>query len=346
MELEQYWQFGAALVFVLALIGVLFWIMQRVGVGGGRGRRGSRLGVVEYATVDKRRRLVLVRRDGVEHLVMIGGPQDVVVESKITKREPALAGEMDVAPVATVAAATGGAALAAAAGEPRLSATADAAQRAEAPVAEEPDVSALPREDVPPQYHRPTPSEPAPGRPEPAARAMEPSPPRRMDTEPPRPDPAPPAPSVEVDRDEPVRAESTHVEPPRAQQVPSGPAVMRERRQQQQAEQRPGPQDSEPPEAEPQSAAPGAPDQHPWPPSEGRFREAQRRFAERNEQPHPPARSDNPQDNDYGPHHPEDRKVASAGHSGMPELEAHGEPSQDGPPREPANLNVRPGEDR
>ena len=73
-QLEQYWQFGAALIFVLALIGILFWVLQRIGLGGGKNRRGTRLGIVEAAVVDKKRRLVLIRRDSVEHLVMIGGP--------------------------------------------------------------------------------------------------------------------------------------------------------------------------------------------------------------------------------------------------------------------------------
>ena len=52
-----------------------------------RGRL-PRLGVSDYASVDSRRRLVLVRRDNVEHLVMIGGPTDVVVEANITKEGP------------------------------------------------------------------------------------------------------------------------------------------------------------------------------------------------------------------------------------------------------------------
>ena len=90
-QLEQYWQFGAALIFVLALIGILFWVLQKIGVGGGKGRRGTRLGIVEAAVVDKKRRLVLIRRDSVEHLVMIGGPQDLVVENNISRREPSLA---------------------------------------------------------------------------------------------------------------------------------------------------------------------------------------------------------------------------------------------------------------
>ncbi len=48
-----------------------------------RGRRGSRLGITEYYEMDQTRRLVLIRRDDVEHLMLVGGPQDVVIESNI-----------------------------------------------------------------------------------------------------------------------------------------------------------------------------------------------------------------------------------------------------------------------
>lgn len=64
----------------------------------------KRLDVVDQASVDGRRRLVLIRRDGVEHLIMTGGPVDVVIETgikqtaavdsakSITKREDGEAG--------------------------------------------------------------------------------------------------------------------------------------------------------------------------------------------------------------------------------------------------------------
>jgi hypothetical protein len=45
------------------------------------GRRGQRLAVVEYREIDRSRRLVLVRRDQTEHLLLIGGHSDVVVET-------------------------------------------------------------------------------------------------------------------------------------------------------------------------------------------------------------------------------------------------------------------------
>ena len=48
------------------------------------GRRGQRLGISEYHEIDKSRRLVLVRRDNVEHLILIGGGQDLVIEPGIT----------------------------------------------------------------------------------------------------------------------------------------------------------------------------------------------------------------------------------------------------------------------
>ena len=46
-------------------------------------RRHKRLDVIEHANVDGRRKLLLVRRDDVEHLIMTGGPVDVVIETGI-----------------------------------------------------------------------------------------------------------------------------------------------------------------------------------------------------------------------------------------------------------------------
>lgn len=50
-----------------------------------------RLDVVEQANVDGRRRLLLVRRDDVEHLIMTGGPIDLVIETGIRIERPPLA---------------------------------------------------------------------------------------------------------------------------------------------------------------------------------------------------------------------------------------------------------------
>ncbi len=45
-----------------------------------------RLDIVEHTSVDGRRRLVLIRRDNVEHLIMTGGPVDLVIETGISSR--------------------------------------------------------------------------------------------------------------------------------------------------------------------------------------------------------------------------------------------------------------------
>lgn len=86
-------QFFLAFIIVLGLIGAAAWAVRRFGAGrlGGGGLRGRqpRLAVIDYASVDGRRRLILIRRDNVEHLVMIGGPTDVVVESNIVRAAPA-----------------------------------------------------------------------------------------------------------------------------------------------------------------------------------------------------------------------------------------------------------------
>lgn len=77
---------------VLALIGGAAWLVRqfagnRLGASTGRGRM-PRLAVIDAAAVDGRRRLVLVRRDNIEHLLMIGGPSDIVVETNIVRAMP------------------------------------------------------------------------------------------------------------------------------------------------------------------------------------------------------------------------------------------------------------------
>jgi hypothetical protein len=55
-----------------------------------------RLGLIESTAIDGRRRLLLIRRDNVEHLIMTGGPVDVVVETGIPLRHLAVNGLGDM----------------------------------------------------------------------------------------------------------------------------------------------------------------------------------------------------------------------------------------------------------
>lgn len=89
VEIPPALKFFLVFVFVLALIGVTAWLVRRFGAErfGGSSARGRqpRLAVVDAAAVDGRRKLVIIRRDNVEHLLMIGGPTDVVVEQNIVR---------------------------------------------------------------------------------------------------------------------------------------------------------------------------------------------------------------------------------------------------------------------
>ena len=90
MDLDVYLRFVVALVFVLALIGAVAWVGRRFGFVGriGTARTGARrIGVVEAVSIDAKRRLVLVKRDDMEHLVLLGPSSEVVVEAGI--RPPA-----------------------------------------------------------------------------------------------------------------------------------------------------------------------------------------------------------------------------------------------------------------
>src|SRR5690242_18274871 len=81
-------RFFIAFLVVLALIGLTAWLVRRFGssrLGTTARGRQPRLAVIDAATVDGRRRLVLIRRDNIEHLLMIGGPTDVVVEPNIVR---------------------------------------------------------------------------------------------------------------------------------------------------------------------------------------------------------------------------------------------------------------------
>lgn len=87
--------YAIALVFVVALILIGARLLGRSKSGGDskagsflRGR-DKRLGVVEAASVDGRRKLILLRRDNVEHLIMTGGPVDLLIENGIHSSQPA-----------------------------------------------------------------------------------------------------------------------------------------------------------------------------------------------------------------------------------------------------------------
>lgn len=84
--------FAAAAIALFVAAVLLLWMFRlafgrRLRLpGNGRGRL-PRLGIVDAFDLDRQRQLVIVRRDNVEHLIMIGGPNDLVIESQIVRAE-------------------------------------------------------------------------------------------------------------------------------------------------------------------------------------------------------------------------------------------------------------------
>ncbi len=80
-------KFAAALIFVLALMGGLAFILKRIGPGAGSsallstGKR--RLKILETLPLDARRKAVLLQRDNTAHLVILSPSGETVVETNI-----------------------------------------------------------------------------------------------------------------------------------------------------------------------------------------------------------------------------------------------------------------------
>ncbi|WP_413205282.1 FliO/MopB family protein [Rhodospirillum sp. A1_3_36] len=86
--MDNYLRFMLALVFVLGLLFALAYVLKRFAAPGMvRNRSAKRIKVLETLAVDPKRRLVLVRRDNVEHLLLVGGSTDLLVESGLPARE-------------------------------------------------------------------------------------------------------------------------------------------------------------------------------------------------------------------------------------------------------------------
>ena len=106
MELGEYFRFFLALGFVLVLIAGLAALVRRSGFGerltatpSSAGRR--RLSLVEVRPLDAKHKLVLLRRDDREHLVLLGATSDLLIEGDIpAPPEPPAAADGGTSPAA------------------------------------------------------------------------------------------------------------------------------------------------------------------------------------------------------------------------------------------------------
>jgi|GEM_PF-252929 len=104
LNLADYMKFVFAFIFVLALIALTTVGARRFGFGlpsNPRNAAERRLGIVESLNVDGKRRMVLIRRDDTEHLLLLGATTELVIENGITPPENAFSKALNDAARAT-----------------------------------------------------------------------------------------------------------------------------------------------------------------------------------------------------------------------------------------------------
>jgi flagellar protein FliO/FliZ len=88
MEIDSvsYLKFFFALLFVIGLIGGLALIAKKFGVGNRgpmRRGRGNRLSIIESMQVDAKRRIVLIRCDNKDYMLLLGGVTELLIEGNL-----------------------------------------------------------------------------------------------------------------------------------------------------------------------------------------------------------------------------------------------------------------------
>ena len=83
MDLSVYVRFIVALAFVLSLIGLIYWCLRRFGLKRlmGDNSNGIRLKIIETKRINTKFQLVLVKRDTVAHLILLGQDTGVLIET-------------------------------------------------------------------------------------------------------------------------------------------------------------------------------------------------------------------------------------------------------------------------
>lgn len=75
-----------ALLFVIGLMGGLALLLKRLGLSGAVdtvGKGDKRLKIIEALPMDAKRKLVLIQRDDVQHLLIISTNEETVIETGI-----------------------------------------------------------------------------------------------------------------------------------------------------------------------------------------------------------------------------------------------------------------------
>lgn len=89
MELSSYFRAILALLFVIALVWLVSFLLKKLAAKNllNKAKVNKRISVEEICSLDIKRRLVLVKRDDVEHLILLGINSDLVIETNIKTGE-------------------------------------------------------------------------------------------------------------------------------------------------------------------------------------------------------------------------------------------------------------------
>jgi flagellar protein FliO/FliZ len=85
MDAGSYIQAILALAFVVGLIGLASFALKKLSDKqfAGVSSKQKRLKIEEVCALDTRRRLILLKRDDVEHLILLGANSELLIESNI-----------------------------------------------------------------------------------------------------------------------------------------------------------------------------------------------------------------------------------------------------------------------
>ncbi|MCF8469057.1 MAG: flagellar biosynthetic protein FliO [Sneathiella sp.] len=98
MEPIQYLKYIVGLLIVLGLIALIALLARRFGMVPKVDRKPGnprRLSITDVIAIDAKRRLVLVKRDDQEHLLLLGPERDLIVEQNISFNPAADPGDVN-----------------------------------------------------------------------------------------------------------------------------------------------------------------------------------------------------------------------------------------------------------
>lgn len=85
MDFTQYIQLGIALAFVLALMGLLSFILKKINFAqSGMANKNARIKIIEQRMIDSKHKIAIIRCDNKDHLVILGQNGDTVIKADMT----------------------------------------------------------------------------------------------------------------------------------------------------------------------------------------------------------------------------------------------------------------------